>query len=154
MNWWNKKYLWLVFGVLLLLAGGIVVLMMLGPLVGGQMCTLVGCVGGLNVELAGLPAFTPYQIELAFPSGETQTVTCDPGAADESEPFVKSCSAGGAFFSLEQDVKPPQEITITVSINGDQITQVFQPKYEAFQPNGSNCPPVCYNATVELNVSR
>ena len=53
MNWRNKnkKIILLTFTGLILLVGVIVIsVMMLVPIVG---CTLVGCIGGINVELSG-----------------------------------------------------------------------------------------------------
>jgi hypothetical protein len=156
MNWWsrNKKVLLIISGGLLaLIAITFVFLMVSGPTIGGQMCTLVGCIGGLEIELLGLPNATPYEISIVFPFGETQTLTCGT-ENDQSEAFVKSCSPSGAFFSLTPDVEPPEEITVTVEANGKKVTQVFNPQYEKFQPNGVGCEPICYNATIQMNISR
>lgn len=155
MNWWskNKKIVLLSFAGLLLVVGAVTVLsmMLVAPRTSGQLCTLVGCVGGLNIELAGLPADASYQAILSFPSEKTNTLSC--GSNDNSIPFEKSCSTNGAFFSLDPDISPPDEITVTIVLDGKQVSQDFRPVYEKFQPNGENCSPVCYNATIKMNVS-
>jgi hypothetical protein len=151
MSWWNKYKkiaLIAVAGVLVLAIGMVVALMARGPIA----CTLVGCSGGLTVEVAGLPASADYQISLSLPSGETHTLTC--GSNAEANTFEQSCSQSGAYFRLATDVNPPQEITITVEANGEKVTQVFNPHYEKFQPNGVGCEPICYNATIQMNISR
>jgi len=156
MNWWNrnKKV------VLIVLGGGfalaviaLVFLMVSGPIIGDRMCTLVGCVGGLEIELIGLPEATPFEISVAFPSGETQTLACGT-ENDQSEAFVKSCSPKGMFLSLTPDVEPPKEITVTVTVNGKQTSEVFRPEYNKLQPNGEDCPPTCYSAKITLNIAQ
>jgi hypothetical protein len=156
MSWWNrnkKGFLIVSGGLLALIVIAFAFLMISGPLVGDRMCTLVGCVGGLEIELLGLPDATPYEISIVFPSGETQTLTCGT-ENDQSEVFVKKCSPNGAFFSLTPDAEPPQEITVTVTIAGSQTSETFRPVYEKFQPNGENCSPTCYSATIFMNISQ
>jgi hypothetical protein len=152
MNWWsrNKKILILVSIGLLLLTGVVIVVAVLaGPVIG---CTLVGCVGGLDITLTGLST-SNYQISLTFPSGETKTLNCGSNVADESVAFEKSCSSDGAFFRLDPDTAPPKKVTVTVVVDGKAFSQDFSPKYEKFQPNGKNCPPTCYNATIEMKIT-
>jgi hypothetical protein len=148
MNWWSKykKFILVaVAGVLVLAIGMVVALMARVPIA----CTLVGCSGGLTIEIADLPASANYQISISFPSGETRTLTC--GSEAETNTFDQSCSQTGAYFRLATDVNPPKEITVTVEVNGKSVTQVFNPKYEKFQPNGTGCSPICYNATLKMN---
>jgi hypothetical protein len=149
MNWSNKK-VWLVLaGIIVLVFAVILVLMVSGPFVPVQMCTLVGCIGGIDIKVIGLPESIPFEVSLKFPSGETQTVKCG-GETDESIPFETSCPPDGAFFSLPPDVKPPQEITATVTTSDGQWTETVQPEYEKFQPNGDDCPPICYTADIVI----
>ena len=155
MNWWNrnKKTTLIVLGGLFILTViAILFLMISGPIIGGRMCTLVGCIGGLEIKLIGLPNGAPYEIKVEFPSGETQSLICGT-EEDQSEAFVKSCLPHGAFFSLASDVEPPKEITATVTVNGKQTSEVFRPDYIKFQPNGEDCPPVCHSATVTLKLA-
>jgi hypothetical protein len=150
MNWWSKYkkiILIVVAGVLVLAIGAVVALMARGQIA----CTLVGCSGGLTIDVVGLPPSANYQISVSFPSSETRTLTC--GSEAETNTFDQSCSQTGAYFRLATDVNPPQEITVTVEANGKSITQVFNPTYEKFQPNGKSCEPICYNATVQMDIS-
>lgn len=152
MNWRNKnkKILVLVFAGLLLLAGvAVVAAILAGPMIG---CTMMGCIGGLDITLTGLPA-SEYQISVTSPSGETQSLTCGPGVTDESVAFEKSCSPDGAFFRLDTDTAPPKKVTVTVSVNGQTFSQEFQPDYQKFQPNGRNCLPTCYSAAIEIKIT-
>jgi hypothetical protein len=151
MNWWSKKKKVLILvsiGLLLLAGVAIVVAALAGPIVG---CTLVGCVGGLDISLTGLPAAT-YQIGVIFPSGKTQTLTCYPGI-DNSFSLDTSCLSDGAFFSLDPDIAPPKKVTVTVVVDGKTFSQEFSPDYEKLQPNGKNCPPTCYSASIEMKIA-
>ncbi len=152
MSWLskNKKSILLIFTGLSLFVGVTVVLiLMFGPIVG---CSLVGCRGGIQVELEGLPAAIPYQVLLSSPSDEIGTISCDPGAEDNPNSFEKSCLANGAYFSLEPDVLPSDEVTVTVLVGESRVSQDFHPAYKKFQPNGMNCDPVCYSATIRMKI--
>ena len=152
MSWWNKnkKIVLLISTGLLLLTGvTVVLLMMFGPIVG---CTFIGCRGGIQVDLEGLPATMPYQVILSSPSGEISTISCDPGAEDNPNSFEKSCLTNGAYFSLEPDLLPSDKVTVTVIVGENQISQDFRPVYKKFQPNGKNCVPVCYSAIIRMNI--
>ncbi len=154
MLWWskNKKIILLIFTGLLVLAGVIVgLLVIIGPTVG---CTFVGCRSGIDVELSNLPVTAPYQVVLSFSSGETSAISCVPDTEDNPNSFEKSCSATGAYFSLEPDVLPPDEITVTVIVGESQTSQVFHPDYKKFQPNGRSCKPTCYSAMVKMDLPR
>ena len=153
MSWWNKKHTLIFAGIAVFVIVIVAILTITGPLGPTQFCTLVGCVGGLQIELEGLPSSTPFEIAITFPSGETQTLNCG-GEKDESIPFEKSCSPNGAFFALPPDVKPPKEITVTVKTSAGQWARKVQPKYGKFQPNGEDCPPVCYNANISITLGQ
>ena len=153
MGWLIKNPMtkfYIIAGTVLFMFAVIFAVLLTGPREG---CALIGCVGGLEIELAGLPAKTPYEISIAFLSGEIQTLACGT-ENDQSEAFVKSCSPNGAFFSLPSDVEPPKEITVTVTVNGNQTSEVFRPDYQKLQPNGEDCPPVCYGAEILMNISQ
>ena len=154
MNWWsrNKKILLTILGGLFVLAILVVIFLMVsGPLIPTNMCTLVGCIGGIEVEVVGLPESTPFEVSLAFPSGETQTLKCG-GETDESVPFENVCSLNGAFFGLPSDVEPPEVIAVTVTTSAGQWKETIFPEYEEFLPNGEGCLPTCYNADIVINI--
>ena len=155
MNWWsrNKKNLLTILGGFFVLAILVVIFLIAsGPLIPTNMCTLVGCIGGIKVEILGLPESTPYEVSLAFPSGETQTLKCS-GETDESIPFEKTCSSKGAFFSLPSDSEPPEVVAVTIVTSAGQWTETIFPEYEEFLPNGEGCPPICYNADIIITVA-
>lgn len=154
MSWWNKNKklgISILAGLLIFAAGIVFVPIVVGPFAG---CTFVGCRGGIDIELTGLPASSPYQIDFILPSGETQSITCDANTRKGPDTLGGSgCKVNGAFFGLQQD-SGPKEITVTVIISGNEVSQVFRPKYEKFQPNGWNCPPICYSATIKMNLTQ
>jgi hypothetical protein len=113
---------------------------------------MMGCMGGLDITLTGSPA-SDYQIKVIYPSGETQSLTCGLGAADNPAAFETSCSPDGAFFRLDNDTIPPKSVTVTVVVNGQTFSQEFQPDYRKFQPNGRGCPPTCYSASIEMKIT-
>lgn len=156
MTWWNKykKVLFLIIALLFVLTVAIAIsISMFRPPELAQVCTLVGCGGGINIELAELPVDVSYQVTLSLPSGESETLSCG-GVQDNSNPFEKSCSSNGAFFSLDPDVSAPDQITVTVLVAEKQTSQVFRPVYEKNQPNGEDCPPICYSATVKMSIEK
>lgn len=117
----------------------------------GRFCTLVGCHGGLSVEIAGISSGDEYEVNLILPSGETIAQVC---AESPENSFEKSCHEAGAFFALSQDAAPPETVKIVVILDGETYEQEFSPVYEKFQPNGEDCPPVCYNSTLVFQVTK
>ncbi|MFZ5912250.1 MAG: hypothetical protein ACOYYU_19765 [Chloroflexota bacterium] len=151
MSWSNKKAWLVLLGGIVLILAIVLVLMVSGPVIPGKMCTLVGCVGGVNVEVTGLPESTPFEVSLIFPSGERQSLECS-GKAEESVPFEGTCSSTGAFFGLPPDAEPPTEITVEITTSSRVWTEIVHPEYEIHQPNGDGCPPVCYNADIVISI--
>ena len=151
----NKKATTLLIFILLIGVMFIIALTILDPILSRQMeCTLVGCFGGITVELSGLPPSSRYQIAIISPPGEARTLYCGPNSAKTSQaPFWHGCTPEGAFFLLDADSNP-QEITVAVTVEGKRISKVFHPEYEISQPNGENCPPTCYSATIEMNITQ
>lgn len=114
------------------------------------MCTLIGYAGGVTIEFSQVPASGNYEVELSLPSGETMTLIC--GEETNQIPFEMTCSENGAFFALPNDTPPPDRINITVTTDGGTYSREFSPEYEKFQPNGEDCPPICYNAAVQFQL--
>ncbi|MEW6029563.1 MAG: hypothetical protein ACOYZ8_09750 [Chloroflexota bacterium] len=161
MNWWNKNKRTFPFvfgGVLLLTGAAIVVLMLIGPLVTDQFCTLVGCLGdGVHIILVGeIP--DSYSVEVDFPSGK-RSVSCFTLFPVRRDDFPgDSCTEYGAFFeqidSQSHSDKPPEKLTVTVDFfNGQRITKTFHPDYQISYPNGEHCDPMCYYATIYFDIS-
>lgn len=144
MNWLRKINIW----VILLFINGSLLLIACSSLNPPKICTLIGCLGGISIDIPDLQAGAEYQVRLLTPSGNVETVTC--GNGNESVPFDTSCTASGAFFALEADIAPPETITIEVIIDGVTYSREFQPEYEKSQPNGAGCSPVCYSASINF----
>ena len=156
MSWWNKNkkiVFWTFTGLLLSIVLIVTLLALLGPTLAGpgKLCTLIGCASGIKVELSDLPPSSSYQMTVMFPSGETQTLFCEPNETEAAAPFGNGCTPKGAYFSLDNDTEP-KEITVVVIVDGKRVLEVFHPEYEKYQPNGEDCPPTCYSAQIEMNI--
>lgn len=129
----------------------ILALMLLGPVIGDTFfCTLVGCFGSIHVDVFGLPASEPYLVKFEFPSGKTEYAYCKIGEFD----FEEGCSETGAHIFLAPDVMPENEVIVTITVNGEQFSKRFYPEYKKMQPNGKNCAPTCYSATVKMTIPK
>lgn len=127
----------LVFVAMLMLAGCAGVPGQPPP--GAQACTEIGCSSGLIVELEGaVPA--SFQIEAATAGADAQVAECPDGA-----PAIE-CDPSSVFF---RDFLP-DDVQITITWDGQSVTQEFAPAYEELRPNGPGCPPVCSQARVTI----
>jgi len=157
MSWWNKtKKIWLaILGVGLLLIGiSWMVFRPARPIGAAKMCTLLGCLSTIEVDVKGLPDSTSYEVEIQNLQDQNQTLTCVTG---QEKPYfleAHTCIAAGAIFVFDPDDVPPEEITVTVTADGKTVSQEFRPTYKKFQPNGEDCPPVCYSSTIVMDVSQ
>lgn len=116
------------------------------------MCTLIGCAGGVTIEFPQLPPGGNYEVQLSLPSGETKTLRC--GEETNQVAFEMVCSENEVFFALPNDFPPPDTIMVTVTLAGEKVSREFSPEYEKFQPNGEDCPPICYNATIQFQLEK
>jgi hypothetical protein len=162
MSWWNKSKKTLIFifvGLLGFVVIAITVLSFLGPIVGKNFCGLVDCLGGgIEINLVGENLPDKYSIEIDSIAGK-RILTCNHSYLATPRPgFIyygnaDVCTSGGAIFSLQKDVVPPKKITVTVVADGKTFSQEFSPHYDKNQPNGENCPPTCYGATIEMKIT-
>lgn len=105
---------------------------------GPRACTLIGCSNGLEVELQGVlpPSFTvAAQVGGAAP----WTMECTP---------AQPCGSVVMFPEFT-----PDHVFIAVLGEGVDVQREIRPTYRAFRPNGDDCPPVCRNGrvTIQLN---
>lgn len=163
MSWWSNlshKNRWiLVFAIIFgLLFITIISMMILGPINGNVWCTLVGCMGnGIHVNFIGNEPEN-YTVEVNFPSGKRK-IACNYKSSANDSNVIRGdyCTEKGVFFKqIDSDPSdtPPEELVVTIIFNGNQITKTFRPEYEISYPNGENCAPMCYYATVEFDVSQ
>ena len=100
-------------------------------------CTEIGCLDGLSVVVRGTPG-VEIEIEASEPSGDVRNATCV--VLQDG-----SCRIGFDGFV-------PEEVTVAVSGGGQHASVTVEPVYETLQPNGPDCPPICRQATVEVDL--
>jgi hypothetical protein len=100
-------------------------------------CTEIGCNDGLFVVLRGTPG-VEFEIDASTSNGDVRNASCvvDPDG---------SCQIG--FYGFV-----PEDVTLAVSGVDQQLSVTLEPAYETFQPNGPGCPPICRQATLEINL--
>jgi hypothetical protein len=104
---------------------------------GGPVCTLIGCSDGINLVLTGeVPE--SYFITIGVPDGESQRF-------EITDNNIKS---GHHFFG---DITA-EKVYVTIEAADTTFTEVFEPEYKKFKPNGSKCPPTCMQANLELHI--
>lgn len=103
-----------------------------------QVCTLIGCESGLEVQLVDQPPGT-YRIEASAPG--------------QPAPRVVECTTatpcGPSVFLRDFT---PESATIRVIVGADTTARTVQPSYETVQPNGPGCPPTCRQARVQIDL--
>ena len=160
MSWWNKLKkirLVVIIGLVICASIMILVLWLRGPVVGNNFCTLAGCLGGLDIVVEGLSNGEVYDLKVTLNNRDLKQ-TCVVGK-DESQFPQGGCTPTGATFTLNdfilsQDEVPPEKIAVTVTVDGKEYSEVFYPTYNKMQPNGKDCDPVCYGATLIMRISK
>ena len=103
--------------------------------VGPTACTLIGCTGGLVVEVTGAPGQTPVMVVVTAPDGSTRSATCSSATG--------TCPVSFPDFT-------PASVTVRVSTGTRTTEETRQPMYDVTRPNGPACPPECRNARVTV----
>ena len=100
-------------------------------------CTLIGCLNGLTVEIQNAPAGPiTVQATVEGTSGNVHTATC---------PGTSGCT-NRLFFP---EFAPSQaHLTITTTAGSREL--VVSPTYTTSQPNGPKCAPTCRSGTVRV----
>lgn len=132
----------------------------------GQTCTLIGCVGGfeINLEKASAWAAGDYTFDLDV-DGKTNSCTvtlpftsCNDGLKCTTEltdltiglsgcalPAAQHKISGLTFFNTA-----PKTVAVTVKFGVDEIGSVsYTPTYTDSRPNGPNCEPLCRQAPAQ-----
>lgn len=131
------------------------------PLTG---CTEAGCVSELSVLLGldGIDGDLTVEVQWS-----DRTVTCALPVEGDTDPVDGGCddlssgvlqafegSRRGATLSIGGLVDPGP-VTVVVSDAQEELGRVTDtPDYEAFQPNGPDCPPTCRVGELILDLSR
>lgn len=100
-------------------------------------CTEMACFDGLLVIVTG-SAGEEYEITVSDTAGASQSTDC------------VARSDGTCVWDFPG--YHPTEITVLVSGGGVTATRTVQPEYVRSQPNGPGCSPICYRATVEMDL--
>lgn len=134
---------------------------------GGKMCTQMGCINGLHVNLAKVTPWTAGNYSFAFElDGAAVTCTgalplpaCDQGSAlrCDVEGKVQIGESGCALppeqhgFSDIQISGTPTKIQLTIEHAETVLhSSEFAPTYVTTRPNGPECEPECRSASTEL----
>ena len=111
-------------------------------------CSTLECDNQLTVRLW---EYIPddYVMELITDNAETVRVHCVEnvnveGSGQYGEPI---CAAWGVTFPAS-----PAEATVKLYWGNYQLTQQVKPHYEKVQPNGPDCPPICFSAEIGITV--
>jgi hypothetical protein len=94
----------------------------------------------LTVVVHGVPG-VEYTVAALAADEDTRTATCEIGASGDT------CSVYFAYFH-------PADVAVRVSWADQEVTEQFAPIYETTYPNGPDCSPTCYEATVDVDVGQ
>ena len=100
-----------------------------------QVCTLIGCNDGLNVQVNSSVA-QALAVTVRAGSQIIGSFRCDAGA---------QCSS---FI----DNQTPAAVNVTVEMGGRTLNRSYTPAYRTARPNGEGCPPACKQATIAVAV--
>jgi hypothetical protein len=123
-----------------------------------------------SVLLAGvLAAISLSGCATAKPAGTCGLESCDPGlsitvrGARDSDITVKISSADGQGKSFECDAVSatceaffadytPENVSVTITKKEGNSVHSYNLTYNNVRPNGTDCPPVCKQAHIDVNM--
>ena len=138
----TRAILFLALGLILIVLAIVGYFLFVSPV-----CTVMGCLDKLEISLAGeVPQ--QFTMQILASDGTSRQVEClDGGSITESANDV-TCLPGLVIFHGFI----PDKATLTITWAGGQVVEQIQPVYEAFRPNGPNCPPECQTAQVQITL--
>lgn len=152
MNWSNRKPI----SLLLLLSIFVIQSCQIPSHEVSRICTLVGCLSSIKIHFVGGPISGAYTISISLPTGN-RTLSCNNDKANVTPAVAPlasdECLEDGGIFYFESDLAP-ENVTITVSSSGGQVSRTLKPIYKTYQPNGEGCEPVCYSSSLDIDVSQ
>lgn len=140
-----------------------------GPGDGPKMCTQIGCLNGLQVELAKATPWAPgaYTFALAL-DGTAVTCTgalplrpCDAGPSITCDiPDRVLIGESGCALAPDQhgfaNIHVPSAVAtfgLTITRDGEQLVATeLTPTYVESQPNGPGCEPICHSASARVEL--
>lgn len=135
----------------------------------GKMCTQIGCIGGLHIDLAAPGGWAPgsYTFALVL-DGTPVTCTgglplpaCDAGPALTCDvPDLVQIGASGCAMPPDQHgfsdihlISGPARVELTIARDGQTLhNSTLTPTYVESQPNGPGCEPICRGASARIDL--
>jgi hypothetical protein len=134
---------------------------------GGKVCTEIGCIGGLRVELQPASGWAPGSYTFTFAldgapvtcTGALPLQACDAGPSLTCDvPGRVQIGESGCALPPEQhgfaDIMvpgSPAKLELTITRDGQQLyAGGITPTYVESQPNGPGCEPICRGATAQI----
>ena len=131
-----------------------------------QGCTEIGCVGGLVMNFSkALTSPGSYKITVETEAG---TSTCQTKLPFDGCSQASPCSSPGLILGQSGCALPasehsltqlqiaqgfPTSVKLTIERDGKPVaTSTNQVNYQTSQPNGPNCPPICKQASLSVNI--
>ena len=136
---------------------------------GGQVCTQIGCLDGLRVELthpgawpAGDYTFTLVADGAAItcvgalplpPCEAGRALTCDRDGAQIVESGCALPADAHGFAEILLPGPPVAELALTIARGGEPlVATTLRPTYRESRPNGPGCEPLCRSADLAVAV--
>ena len=111
-------------------------------------CFLLGCFSGITFVLTPtVPA--DYTLEVMSTENGRVVVHCGPG--DPGFIGRQWCLDRGVMVAFNI---PPEDLTYTLRWQNRTVTGTARPIYAVSRPNGPRCSPTCWNADVEIDISK
>jgi hypothetical protein len=140
-----------------------------GPDDGPRMCTEMGCVDGLRLELAKATAWAPGSYVFTFAldgapvtcSGSLPLKACEAGPSLTCDvPDRVQIGESGCALPPEQhgfsDIQiraAPAKVGVDIARDGQPLGGAeLTPTYVESRPNGPGCDPVCHGATARVEL--
>jgi hypothetical protein len=141
------------------------------PPAGGKMCTQIGCIDGLNIEVAKKSMWWPGEYTFAFvlddqkvtctgalplkPCEAGPSITCD--VPDKVQIIESGCALDVTAHGWGGIHVPSTPARVELSIvhgdhKGELLRRELAPKYTKSRPNGPDCEPECTSATERIEL--
>lgn len=148
-------------------AATLALLLWAGPANAQMACTLIGCIDGLTIDMPADQRWEPgrYVFDVTLDGRSIRCTGALPLKTCEERSLT--CNAGGVMITESGCAMPadshgfgpiaiasgPSSIALTIRRDGQTIaTGDWTPEYKTSRPNGPQCPPVCRQATVTLQL--
>jgi hypothetical protein len=117
-----------------------------------KVCTERDCGTTLTVALSGAVP-DDFVLDAETPDGKVKSVKCVGGKGEYSPDHFQDMSYLECSPERVDFVNfSPNEVTITISWDNNEVSQFFTPDYRVFYPNGSDCPPECLVGRITFTV--